>query len=441
MTRYDRQELIEGWNQQLLDESKVLLVGDGLLSELTLFGLSAMGFGDIEYFNPKSESRFNNVTGKSVAELAKKMNQDVEILGIQLDISRNSSLFGEYDLAIDATNDPGSKLVLREYCQDKNVPMLSTSSTTHVGGVGLILPDSEEQLKENLLFLENAHAEQGVETSGVMAGITVEEARKLVAIFPEEKLLEDLVLYSPFEQPYFERHAITGRDVSLKDKKIAMIGAGGLGTPCGTALVLNDVGRLDIYDMDTIEENNLNRQFWYFGRVDEKKAPVLADRLRSFAGTSQVDGYDLKVSLENADRFADYDLMIDCLDSFKTRALLNYISREHSIPLISGGSSYQAGQVITCKGACLDCQFDIHKKALQSREAESCLDAPTPSVITSNLVIGFMQAAQCKNLGTEQPLLKYVSGEEYRLGDFASKQECSCTPNQLKKFVEGLYNG
>lgn len=531
MTRYGRQELIEDWKQENLQNTRVLIASDGLLGHLTLFGMAAMGFGDVEYYCTVSDTVFKEQSSarssrqsraenrarrleslsqnrlQKIAETSRRMNADVEILGLQLDASRNKALLAEYDIVIDTTNDPRSKLSLAEYCMEKGVPFISASSTEEVGGICVVYGangtgnginngsnrsnrgsntgngesnasnrtsnranigssispssnnahnENNEKLLHNALFLECSNKRHGIDTAGVMAGLAVEEARKFVAPLKEELLLDDIVLYYPYERPYFERHetsqisGVAGRNLSRMSKtKVAIVGAGALGNFTGLNLVLSNAARIDIYDFDEIEETNLNRQIFFYERIGQNKAQVLKERLEQIESGTSIRAYSTKVGLKDADKFGQYDIIVDCVDSFATRAMLNYISRYAKVPLISGGSSYQAGQVMTCKDACLNCQFDINNKAKRRAETErqSCIYAPTPSVITSNMIIGFLEGAQCKNIQnagearerTAEPMLKYVSSEKYRLGEIKSAEPCNCTAKGLLKEIEGLY--
>ena len=493
MTRYHRQELIENWNQEKITQSRILINGEGLLGNLTLIGAAAMGFGDIEYYSTGKDV-LSSDQNKGVVELAQRINPEVSLLGLKMNLSRNMGLLGKYDAIIEASNDPCAKYNLWEYCLEKKIPFLSASASEEMGGLGVMIPDRVPQnldmLLKNLLFLENASYASGVDTSGVMAGLAVEELRKIIAPIGPEKNIDDIVLYYPRESPYFSRHELaetgqterkltehklTDRErteqisteqrklarrtaIDLAERKVAIIGAGALGNTCGLDLVLSGIGQLDIYDFDEIESTNLNRQFLFYDKVGQPKATVLAERLSALNKKVKVVPHTDKITLADAKKLnKKYDVLIDCVDSFKTRALLNYISRSNAIPLISGGSSYRAGQVITCQDTCLDCQFDINQKAKAAAQAQSCIYAPTPSVITSNMIIGFMQGAQSKNLQLDKqetkkteslkdakertnfPILKYTADEEFRLGEIASPSNCRCTPEGLYKVISQLY--
>lgn len=519
MTRYDRQERIEHWNQDAILKSKVLVAGDGLVSELVVIGMAGMGFGDIEYFCQRPSIRLGQ---SNAAELSQKINSDVKLLFTKVEAGKNTRLLGEYHAVIDATNNPGSKMQLMEWCEQHHTPYISASAGNSMGGMGVYHPpprrarpsrrqeerqaldrenslDQENQnsktrdtLKANMLFLENAYATPNIDASGVMAGLAIEEARKIIAPIGRDSTLDDVVLYYPESRPHFIRHdpadirhdpanfgpgtkSETGSEIetprqqfesnlrsrnksnnrsnnrssdishgsSIKSLKVAVVGAGALGTSCGLNLTLSGIAGIDLYDFDEIEEHNLTRQFLFYEKIGEQKSKVLKDRLSELGSPTRIRGINKKVSLQDIDDFKKYDVIIDCVDSFKTRALLNYISRVNHVPLISGGTSHIAGQVLTCKDACLDCQFAINDKASRSVQAARCIYAPTPSVVTSNMIIGFMQAACAKNLATltDFDILKYVSTEELRLAEIPAIHQCACTPEKLKPIVEGFYRG
>lgn len=436
--RYDRHNLIENWDQNKISSARIGIASQGLLGEIFLAGLSAMGFGNIEHYSTGS-TEFDGL------EISKRVNTDANIINVEIDASRNLKLLGDYDVFIEATNNPFSKDKLIKYCKSKDITLISASSCNNVGGLGVINSSKYcDKLAANLLFKEYFGKQQSIETSGVIAGIGIEETRKKVLQLKEsDKNIEDIILYYPWEKPHFKRHGTSLEKVTgLEEMKIGIVGAGALATPCSIALVMNNVGELSIYDFDIIEDTNLSRQILYYGSVGQKKADVLKERLNRINPNVNINAYDLKVKLEHCDLFREYDVIIDCLDDHKVRALLNYFSRKHNVPLISGSTSHNGGQAITCATACLDCQYDINNKAAASIQRDSCIYAQSPSVITSNFIIGFIQAAQCKNISSQvNEKLKYNSDEEFRLGEIPTHLKCDCSAETLLKKIRGWYNG
>jgi len=148
----------------------------------------------------------------------------------------------------------------------------------------------------------------------------------------------------------------------LKESTVFIAGMGGLGCPVSIYLAVAGVGHMRICDADRIELSNLNRQIHYseeeVGRFKAESAEV---RLR---GTNPeidiVSSTDL-IDAENIGEIAgEADLVIDCLDNFETRYLLNGYCIEKGIPLVHGAVWGLSGQVTFLRPPatpCLQCIF------------------------------------------------------------------------------------
>ena len=113
--------------------------------------------------------------------------------------------------------------------------------------------------------------------------------------------------------------------LKLKQAKVAMIGAGGLGAPVGLYLAAAGVGRIGVVDFDVVDASNLQRQVIHgTGDLGRKKLDSAADRMRDINPNIQIDKFDTGLSSENAlDILRDYDIVIDGTDNFPTRYLVN----------------------------------------------------------------------------------------------------------------------
>jgi len=113
--------------------------------------------------------------------------------------------------------------------------------------------------------------------------------------------------------------------LKLKQAKVAMIGAGGLGAPLGLYLAAAGIGRIGIVDFDVVDASNLQRQVIHGTRdLGRKKLDSAADRMRDINPNVTIDKFDTGLSSENAlDILKDYDLVIDGTDNFPTRYLVN----------------------------------------------------------------------------------------------------------------------
>ncbi len=113
--------------------------------------------------------------------------------------------------------------------------------------------------------------------------------------------------------------------LKLKQAKVIMIGAGGLGAPVGLYLAAAGVGRIGIVDFDVVDASNLQRQVIH-GTSDlgRKKLDSAGDRMRDINPNVRIDKFDTGLSSENAlEILKDYDLVIDGTDNFPTRYLVN----------------------------------------------------------------------------------------------------------------------
>ncbi len=145
----------------------------------------------------------------------------------------------------------------------------------------------------------------------------------------------------------------------LKSSKIFIAGAGGLGSPLLLYLAGAGAGHLTVCDYDSVDLTNLNRQILYNDSdIGKNKASAAADALKRLNGDIEVKFINDAVSLSMESEIESCDLIVDCLDNFKTRHILNEISVKSGIPLIHGGVSEYYGQVTFIKPgetACLSC--------------------------------------------------------------------------------------
>ncbi|MBD3840137.1 MAG: ThiF family adenylyltransferase, partial [Epsilonproteobacteria bacterium] len=81
---------------------------------------------------------------------------------------------------------------------------------------------------------------------------------------------------------------------SLNDKKILIVGAGGLGSSLAFALGCSGIGKIDIVDFDTVSIHNIHRQIAFFiCDAGENKAKVVAQRIKDKNPFVKIEGYDI----------------------------------------------------------------------------------------------------------------------------------------------------
>src|ERR1700676_5564112 len=113
--------------------------------------------------------------------------------------------------------------------------------------------------------------------------------------------------------------------LKLKNAKVLMVGAGGLGAPLGLYLAASGVGRVGIVDFDVVDFSNLQRQVIHGTKdVGRKKLDSAADSMLDINPYMKVDKFDTAITSENAlDIIKDYDMVVDGTDNLITRYLIN----------------------------------------------------------------------------------------------------------------------
>ena len=140
----------------------------------------------------------------------------------------------------------------------------------------------------------------------------------------------EAVTLSNDEIQRYSRHLILPEvgmegQLKLKQAKILMIGAGGLGAPLGLYLAAAGIGKIGMVDFDVVDMSNLQRQVIH-GTADigRPKLDSAADRMADINPYLEIVKYNTRLSSENAlEIFKDYDIVVDGTDNFPTRYLVN----------------------------------------------------------------------------------------------------------------------
>ena len=163
--------------------------------------------------------------------------------------------------------------------------------------------------------------------------------------------------FSDDELERYARHLVLpefgGRgQSSLARARVAVVGAGGLGSPCLLYLAAAGVGRLTIIDDDAVALSNLQRQVLFeTADAGEMKAERAASHLHALNPHVETVAVPLRLDADNVDALlAGHDLIIDGCDSFTTRLLVADSALAAGVPLISGAVGPFDGQVAVFKG-------------------------------------------------------------------------------------------
>jgi molybdopterin/thiamine biosynthesis adenylyltransferase len=141
-----------------------------------------------------------------------------------------------------------------------------------------------------------------------------------------------------------------GQDL-LKNAKVFVVGAGGLGSATLFYLVAAGVGNIFILDNDTIELSNLQRQILYREKdIDKSKAILTLKRLKELNSSINIKVKNTRANNESLKTLAKgYDIIVDCSDNFDTRFLINKFAFENNKTLVFAAVKNFIGQCATFK--------------------------------------------------------------------------------------------
>ena len=137
----------------------------------------------------------------------------------------------------------------------------------------------------------------------------------------------------------------------LSDKKILIVGAGGLGCELLKLLVINGFKQISIIDMDKIERSNLNRQFLFdHSSIGKYKSEIAIEKIKEYRqdSTLKINSYIGNIKDENkfGEKFySNFDLILNALDNNDARYYINNICIKLNIPLINSGSEGIYGMI------------------------------------------------------------------------------------------------
>ena len=172
-------------------------------------------------------------------------------------------------------------------------------------------------------------------------------------------------MFSEHERERYKRQMMLFGDEGqerLKKAHIFIAGAGGLGSPVSLYLAVAGVGTITIVDMDVVDQTNLNRQILHFDRdIGRKKTTSAKEKLREINPDITVHAIDVKIDETNAaDLVGKADGIVDAMDNYPTRYLLNDLAIAKQIPFFHGGIRGFYGQATTIipgTTPCLKCIF------------------------------------------------------------------------------------
>jgi sulfur-carrier protein adenylyltransferase/sulfurtransferase len=193
----------------------------------------------------------------------------------------------------------------------------------------------------------------------------------------------------------------------LLDAKVLLLGAGGLGSPAALYLAAAGVGTLGIVDSDEVDLSNLQRQVIHSSeRIGVSKVDSAEQTIGALNPDVNVVKHKMRLGADNImEILPDYDIVVDGLDNFPTRYLLNDASVRLKVPVVSAAILGFEGQLSVFKpyeGPCYRCLFPVPPPA---ELAPSCGANGVLGVLPGTM--GLLQATEVIKLilGEGEPLI------------------------------------
>ncbi len=217
----------------------------------------------------------------------------------------------------------------------------------------------------------------------------------------------------------------------LKQARVLLVGAGGLGSPAALYLAAAGVGHLGVVDLDAVEASNLQRQVLHGTRdVGRPKVDSARDRLADLNPNVRVETHPVRLDRSNAlELVRAHDLVVDGTDNFATRYLVNDACVLAGRPNVYASIFRFEGQAsifATAHGPCYRC---LHPEPPPPGLVPSCAEGGVLGVLPG--LLGLIQATEAVKLllGIGEPLigrLLLVDALGMRFQSLALKRDPRC---------------
>ena len=224
---------------------------------------------------------------------------------------------------------------------------------------------------------------------------------------------------SPSELERYARHIVLPEiggagQQKLKQARVLVVGAGGLGAPVLQYLAAAGIGTLGIVDDDTVSLSNLQRQVIHAtDTVGMKKTESAANALAGINPHVAVESYGARLAADNAATLIDaYDIVVDGSDNFATRYLVADTCAARARPLVTAAVGRFDGSLTvlmpyakSAKGRFNPSYRDLFPALPPDGTVPSCAEAGIVGALTG--ILGSLQAMEVIKLvtGTGEPLV------------------------------------
>ncbi len=193
--------------------------------------------------------------------------------------------------------------------------------------------------------------------------------------------------------------------IKIKQSKVAVIGAGGLGCPVLQYLTSVGVGTIGVIDFDTVEISNLHRQVLYTTEdLGKQKVDIAIQKLAQQNPFITLIAHPVLLNEENAETIlSQYDMVVDGCDNFLTRYIVNDVCVKLKKPLIYGSILNYEGQLAVFNYNGSKNLRDLFPEPPNSEDVPSCSDNGVLGTVPG--IIGTMMAQETIHVIMEKPSL------------------------------------
>ena len=221
----------------------------------------------------------------------------------------------------------------------------------------------------------------------------------------------------------------------IKQSKVLIVGAGGLGCPVAEFLVRAGVGNIGIVDNDIVNISNIHRQSLYdINDIKNLKVKSAKNKLKKINQNTIIKTFNLRINKINASKIIkDYDYIVDGSDNFNTKFILNDYALKFKKFLVVGAISKFDGHLFTYnfrnkKTPCLRCFFQ------EDKISDDILNCEYEGILgTVAGILGTLQAnevlKQILNIGQNldgKILILDLLNLAFRKAKITKKKKCIC---------------
>ena len=196
--------------------------------------------------------------------------------------------------------------------------------------------------------------------------------------------------------------------LAIANATVAIVGVGALGCASASMLARAGVGRIILIDRDIVEKTNLQRQILFTeedAANQEPKAIAAAARLAKINSTIQITAHVEDLTSRNIKHLLEgVDVIVDGLDNFTTRYLLNDFAVQQNKPFMFAGVLASQGNVMTVLPESTPCLRCLFPEPPPASSQDTC---DTAGVLAP--AIGIASSCQCMDV------IKYMTGNKHKI--------------------------